>query len=785
MTDNAKDSAETTSPFASRSALYLERGIPVIPCIPGEKRPGTYTGNKWIGMTDWARYCSTLPEPAESDAWAEWPDAGLCLPLGPASGLVALDFDMSGPVLRALEDVLPRSPVRKKGHKGYTAFYRYNGEKSASWNVHGGQRALDLLADGKQTVLPPSVHPLAITYHWITEDTLENFDVSELPVLPDDLHERIRAALAPFMTQDDTAHSGERREIIENEEAGEAARYFRQVKDVALDNLDLWVPKLLPGAKKLRDGHYRAVAHWRGCENANVGIDRTGIMDWGGNYAMTAIDLVMRAQSWDFSDAFDWLKDRLGKALPDRERPALRVVSLKDAPAPDADGVPDVALEQVIPPPPDQLLHPPGMIGTVTDWINATAPKPQPALAVQAALALGSVLGGRIYRTDSNNYTSLYFLNVAKSAAGKEHGRQAIERVLEEADLGHLISGGGYSSAGAVFSQLLERPCHIALVDEFGKMLESAAAFGQQHKKDAITQLVQAFGCCHGTMRPPAYSTMTLSNQQRQQMADRKILSPALTMLGMTTPDTFYDSLTSAAISDGFLNRLLVVESHIGRQMRQQVACHEIPPAVLQWCRDVRTHWTDGNLAGAEPGPDVRPQARVVPFSPGARRVFDAFERSTLALMDELEADRLHELPGRAAEIAMRVALVLALGSGRWDSLTVEEREAEWAVAYVRYYSLQLVRSAKDRITNSEDEKKLKEVLVAISQPRRYVNDSQFRTPLFAGFMPRAKLCKLMKMKVRDLNYYIDTLVAMELVEEVSFTFAGQRTVRCLRLIGK
>lgn len=773
----------TLSPYAKHCAHYLERGIPVIPCIPGEKRPGTHTGSKWIGMSNWSQFCSRLPAKAEVDAWCEWPDAGICLPMGPQSGVVALDFDLTGPVLRALEDVLPRSPVRKKGHKGYTAFYRYNGENSASWNVHGGERALDLLADGKQSVMPPSLHPLALTYHWITDDTLEDFDVADLPVLPENLHDLIRGALAPFMTGEDTAQSGARRNVVEND-LSDQAKVFRRMKDTALDHLDLWVPALLPHAKPQPQGGYRATAYWRNCENANVGIHKTGIVDFGGNIPMTAIDLVMRAQGCDFMDAYDWLKDKLSTVLPDEPRPDLKVVSIKDVPALDPEVV--EPQEHKVQPPPEQLLNPPGMIGRVTDWINATAPKKQPALAVQAALALGSVLGGRIYRTEWQNYTPLYFLNVAKSAAGKEHGRQAIERLLEEADLGNLISGGGYSSAGAVFSQLLDRPCHIALVDEFGKMLESAAAFGQQHKKDAITQLVQAFGCCHGTMRPPAYSTMTATNQQRQQMADRKILSPALTMLGMTTPDTFYDSLTSTAISDGFLNRLLVVESHMGRQARQSVTCHEIPEELTEWCRDVRTRWTDGNLAGADLGPDVRPKARVVLISPGAKKVFNAYEESTLRLMDELDADGLQDLPGRSVEIALRVALILALGSGRWDSLTIEEREAEWAVSYVRYYSNQLVRSAKDRISDSEFDKKSKEVLVAISQARKYANDSQHRLALFAGLMPRAKLCKLMKMKKRDLNEYIDTLLEMEMIEEVIFTNPNtRRTTRCLQVIGK
>lgn len=775
--------AEQCSPYASVCALYLERDIPVIPCIPGEKRPGIYQNGRWIGMPDWTQYCHRMPTEEEVEEWESWPGAGVCLPLGAASGLMALDFDQGGAVLRALEEALPRSPVKKKGLKGYTSFYRFNGEPCRSWDANG-ERAVDLLSDGRQTVLPRSPHPAGVTYEFITLDTLEDFDISQLPILPDNYATLIDNALAPFQTLEDAERSGPRR-VIENEDMGEATRYFREIKDAALDHLDLWVPDLLPGAKRSRDGNYRAVAHWRNCENANVSIHKDGIVDWGGNYTLTALDLVMRAQGWDFDEALDWLKDKLGANAPQAEQPSLRVVSIKDAPVLDPSVVPDAEMgEPPVPPPPSELLHPPGMVGKVADWINDTASKPQPAFAVQGALALGSVLGGRIYRTNQNNYTGLYFLNVGKSASGKEHAKNAIEQILYDAELMHLLGGGGYTSAGAVYTQLMERPAHISCVDEFGKYLQSAKATSHQHKADAITQLMEVFGRLHGTYQPPAYSGMTLSAQNRKAMLQTRIECPSITLLGMTTPGTFYDALSDGAVQDGFLGRFLVVESHIGRQMRQDITCHEVPEEITEWAKAVRMNWTEGNLAGQETPFDVRPRPRVVPISPEARDVFRGFEATLHALMDDLDEDGLDVLLGRAEEIAMRVALVLSLGSGRWDSLTVEGHEAEWAVKYTRYYAMQLVRNARGRISNSEDERKLKEVLTAISQPRKYAKDAQYRMALFSGLMPHGKLCKLMKMKVRDLNQFIDTLVQAGEIEAVSFQHhTSQRAVRCYRLI--
>ena len=72
------------------------------------------------------------------------------------------------------------TPLKKKGAKGYTAFFRYTGERSCSFNVNG-VRVLDVLSDGRQTLMPGTIHPDGHAYIWLTEDIIEDYDPADIP----------------------------------------------------------------------------------------------------------------------------------------------------------------------------------------------------------------------------------------------------------------------------------------------------------------------------------------------------------------------------------------------------------------------------------------------------------------------------------------------------------------------------------------------------------------------------------------------------------------------------
>lgn len=59
-------------------------GVPVFPCVPGQKRPLTARG-----------FHSATTDPAQIERWwTRWPEANLGLPTGAVSGVVVVDVDV-------------------------------------------------------------------------------------------------------------------------------------------------------------------------------------------------------------------------------------------------------------------------------------------------------------------------------------------------------------------------------------------------------------------------------------------------------------------------------------------------------------------------------------------------------------------------------------------------------------------------------------------------------------------------------------------------------------------
>jgi hypothetical protein len=163
-------------PFARLASLYRRHGYSPVPVRPGSKAPY---------ISDWSRWNNELQPLELLHEWAErYPDAGLALALGPACGVVALDLDhdIDGLHARVLEAAGP-SPVAKKGQKGATQFYRFDGEKSRSFR-QAGQTVAEILAAGRLVIVPPTVHPVTgKPYVWLTEATLLDVAADALPPL--------------------------------------------------------------------------------------------------------------------------------------------------------------------------------------------------------------------------------------------------------------------------------------------------------------------------------------------------------------------------------------------------------------------------------------------------------------------------------------------------------------------------------------------------------------------------------------------------------------------------
>jgi hypothetical protein len=784
------------SVFERHAWRFIERNISVVPIAPGSKRPGRWSeAGGWEGMGDWTRFAQRMPTEIELKHWGQWPDAGIGVVLGELSGVIGLDRDYDVPgASDALDKLIPFSPVAKKGEKGWTKFYRYNGERSCSFNVQG-HRVLDVLSNGRQTVVPPTAHPSGCSYVWITVDTLDDItSVSDLPTLPDDFLAQVEALLAPY--QNDTDKKYQRKTIAPNEDTSKIdtglsiqAQYFSDLNRAALTRLDEWVERLIPTAKTNKDG-FRAVATWRGAKNPNVGIHPSGIFDFGGNYGMTPIDLVMYSNGLPFAKAAETLRGclalsepepiTLGGATPTQSpseptapasmptmpwrKPAAPAASVAPPPAIILPATTSEAPAKAIP---AFITDPPGILADMAGWITATAPKSQPELSLAAAIAMAAACTQRIYRSNLSNFTSLYLVMVAKSTEGKEHPQSCVERVLTAAGLEHLVAGSGYTSSGAVFSALLRQPAHLAIIDEIGKLLKLSRAKGNANSEAAIDKLVEAFGKLNGVMRPPVYSTMTMTQAQvAASSVERVIHNPAVSLLGATTPATFWSSLTDDLIQDGFLGRLIVVESSQPRQLARFVDQTDPPARVVEWCQAVNAPaQRQGDLASRSLA-ELEPVTVSMTISDGCQDVMRSFESELNKLKDAFEAEGLDVLLGRTFEKALRLAMIAAKARDA-GAARVELQDLEWAISYIRHYDMALVRAVRKNRVRSQTDADTKRVLEYLKAAKSFAGEQKnprLASVLATGAMPHALLLKKMHMKSREFTELMNTLVEAGIV---------------------
>jgi len=384
---------------------------------------------------------------------------------------------------------------------------------------------------------------------------------------------------------------------------------------------------------------------------------------------------------------------------------------------------------------PEHLLSVPGRLNDVVTYYNSTAPKDQPQFAVQAALAFGSVVMGRRWVTDQNNMSGLYFVNVGKTAAGKEHSKTVLERLLEAAGLDRLIGPSGYTSASGVFSALVTQPAHITIIDELGKVLQSSQSVGNHHKTDAQTIIMEIFGRQTSVMRPQGYSKMGMTKSQSEQF-DQVIRCPSLTIMAMTTPETLYGNLSSRYVTDGFLGRFVIVESHIGRQVSKKVRRVQAGEQLIEWAKQhAAAH--EGNLDSNSA--ETPPAPLEVPFSAACDAILLQCDADMIALMDDHERNGLDGMFGRTKEVAHRIALIVARSK---EEREISPESLQWAVDYATFYARRTVASLRRSMADGPFEAACKAVFEKIETAGlkgATERDLSRTVRLFANLEPRKR----------------------------------------------
>jgi hypothetical protein len=307
---------------------------------------------------------------------------------------------------------------------------------------------------------------------------------------------------------------------------------------------------------------------------------------------------------------------------------------------------------------------PPGFAGVLARFIFETSYNPIQDVAIAATLGLLAGIVGRRYRFSEKDL-GIYLLLVARSGIGKDGIHEGIDKVLSVGAVpgsDAAIRRCDFASGPALHKELLREPGFVWLAGEFGRKLLSMADPKNTPMQDLRTVVTKAFGKHH--LEGRGYSDQSKSVEG--------VYWPALSILGETTPETFYKAIGRDMAEDGFLSRFVVIFCESDRPLPNRHRCAELDQTAVTHLRHL--------ITGCLPyhTPMGFPAATCVSLSRDAEEKLDAFELACRDALNAASDDYVRQAYSRAPLKAAKIACLLAVADHP-DGPCVSLVHAVWA----------------------------------------------------------------------------------------------------------
>jgi len=217
-TDHAARLAAGQACLDAALHLYLPLGLSVTCCCDPEhvavglQHGTTCTSPGKVPIHPWKHLQTTLPTADEvQQRWAHFPYGNVGCVLGQVSGVVRVDVDgTAGEALLAAWSAgdLPPTWTFRSSPGGRGVLYGWPRELPCHTTAHqeqGAHRELRLMANGSQTILPPSRHSSGRRYCWEPGCSPEEIGLAPAPTW---LVERLWQAPRPRTPQSATSNDG-------------------------------------------------------------------------------------------------------------------------------------------------------------------------------------------------------------------------------------------------------------------------------------------------------------------------------------------------------------------------------------------------------------------------------------------------------------------------------------------------------------------------------------------------------------------------------------------------
>ena len=318
---------------------------------------------------------------------------------------------------------------------------------------------------------------------------------------------------------------------------------------------------------------------------------------------------------------------------------------------------------------------PPGVVGNLAEFIYYSSPRPVVEVAVTAALGLFAGICGKSYHTESQSGLNLYIVLIARSAIGKESMHSGLAIIINQlkrrnpiADM--FVEFTDFASGPALVRACSKKTSFVNVTGEWGKKLQRLADENRvdgpmQQLRTVMTNLYQKSGPT-SIVGGLSYS----KDVDKIENAD----AIAYSMVGETTPGTFYSALTESMMEDGFLSRFVCIQ-YSGERPANNKHIELIPSVdLIQILSSI--------MANSARMIKLK-QSMPVKLDTKSSELFTNFD---LTCDDKIiksgsdEAQR--QIWNRAHLKALRIACLLAIGDN-FTTPVVTEVHSNWAIALI------------------------------------------------------------------------------------------------------
>lgn len=349
---------------------------------------------------------------------------------------------------------------------------------------------------------------------------------------------------------------------------------------------------------------------------------------------------------------------------------------------------------------PANIPLPPGLIGEMATYFYQSAIRPVQEVALAAALGLGAGVAGRSYNI-SNTGLNQYIILVAKTGSGKEGAAQGIDNLIAATQQGippvnDFIGPSAFASGQALIKVLDERPCFVSVLGEFGLTLQQLCdknAYGALIVLRKVLLDIYGKSGWNGRIRSSVYADVEKNTKEIQ--------APSVTLLGESTPSTFFNAIDASHIELGLIPRFLVIEYTGPRPPQNENA--QFPPSV-----DLVRRFSDLVTIGLT----TRQNQTFLPV---------AIQKEAFDLMKDYntEVDRLINHANEDAELeiwnrshlkALKLGGLIAVGVNPHQPIITQD-VADWAINLARKDSTLMVSKFKTGEVGQGDSKRRSDIL--------------------------------------------------------------------------